>query len=151
MLLFSFLWDLFFIHLALPDLQLWHTVFLLSIDAHGKFCAIGRFSHGIRLCATPWTVELATRLLCPWGFSRQECCSGVPFPVSGHLPDPGIEPQSLMSPSLAGRFFTTSATWEACGMWDPVSQPEIKPRHLALGVGSLSHWTTREVLGPHTF
>ena len=31
----------------------------------------------------------------------------------GDLPDPGMEPLSLMSPALAGRFFTTSATWEA--------------------------------------
>ena len=30
----------------------------------------------------------------------------------GDLPDPGIEPASLMSPSLASRFFATSATWE---------------------------------------
>ena len=29
------------------------------------------------------------------------------------LPDPGIEPMSLMSPALAGRFFTTSTPWEA--------------------------------------
>ena len=29
------------------------------------------------------------------------------------LPDPGIEPTSLMSPALAGRFFTTSATWNS--------------------------------------
>ena len=29
------------------------------------------------------------------------------------LPDPGIKPTSLMSPAPAGRFFTTSATWEA--------------------------------------
>ena len=29
------------------------------------------------------------------------------------LPDPGIEPESFMSPALAGGFFTTSATWEA--------------------------------------
>ena len=29
------------------------------------------------------------------------------------LPDPGIEPMSLMSPALTGRFFTTSTTWEA--------------------------------------
>ena len=29
-----------------------------------------------------------------------------------HLPDPGIEPKSLMPPALAGRFFITSATWE---------------------------------------
>ena len=32
---------------------------------------------------------------------------------SGDLPDPGIKPVSLMSPALAGGFFTTSATWEA--------------------------------------
>ena len=31
----------------------------------------------------------------------------------GDLPDPGVEPLSLMSPALAGRFFTTDATWEA--------------------------------------
>jgi len=31
----------------------------------------------------------------------------------GDLPNPGIEPASLMFPALAGRFFTTTATWEA--------------------------------------
>ena len=33
--------------------------------------------------------------------------------LQGDLPDPGIEPVSLMSPKLAVRFFTTSTTWEA--------------------------------------
>ena len=42
------------------------------------------------------------------GFSRQKHWSGLP----GDLPYPGIEPASLSS-ALAGRFFTTSATWEA--------------------------------------
>ena len=28
------------------------------------------------------------------GFSRQEYCSGLPFPSPGHLPDPGIKPRS---------------------------------------------------------
>ena len=37
---------------------------------------------------------------------------GLPFPPPGDLPDSGIEPASLMSPALAGRFFTTSTTWE---------------------------------------
>ena len=32
---------------------------------------------------------------------------------SRDLPDPGTEPTSLLSPALAGGFFTTSATWEA--------------------------------------
>ena len=33
------------------------------------------------------------------------------FPA-GDLPDPGIEPVSLVSPASAGGFFTTAATWE---------------------------------------
>ena len=52
------------------------------------------------------------------GFTRQEYCSGLPFPSPGDLPNPGIEPKSLMSPELVGRFFTTSATWEAYFHWD---------------------------------
>ena len=38
---------------------------------------------------------------------------GLPFPSLGDLPDPGIKQVSLTSPALAGRFFTTSTTWEA--------------------------------------
>ena len=41
-------------------------------------------------------------------FYRQEYWSGLPFPSPGDLPDPGIEPGSLTSPALAGRFFTTN-------------------------------------------
>ena len=33
--------------------------------------------------------------------------------LQGTLSNPGIKPTSLTSPELAGRFFTTSATWEA--------------------------------------
>ena len=47
------------------------------------------------------------------GFSRQEHWSGLPSPPPGDPPDAGIEPTSLMSPALAGGFFTTSITWEA--------------------------------------
>ena len=42
------------------------------------------------------------------GFSRQEYWSGLSFPTPGDIPDPGIEPKSLPSPALAGRFFTTA-------------------------------------------
>ena len=38
---------------------------------------------------------------------RQENWSGLPFPTPGDLPDPGVKPMSLVSPALAGRFFTT--------------------------------------------
>ena len=48
------------------------------------------------------------------GFYRQEYWSGQPFPFPGDHSSPGIEPVSLVSPTLAGKFFlTTSATWEA--------------------------------------
>ena len=43
------------------------------------------------------------------GFPRQEYWSGLPFPLPGDLPNPGIEP---MSPELQVDSFT-SATWEA--------------------------------------
>ena len=42
--------------------------------------------------------------------SRQEDWNGLPFPYLGDLPDPGIKPESLPSPALAGRFFTSWAT-----------------------------------------
>ena len=35
-----------------------------------------------------------TRLLCPWGFSRQEYWNGLPCPPSGDLPNPGIDTRS---------------------------------------------------------
>ena len=46
-------------------------------------------------------------------FCRQEYWSGLPFPIPGVLPDPGLEPTSLGSLALAGGFFTASSTWEA--------------------------------------
>ena len=45
------------------------------------------------------------------GFSRQEHWSGLPCPPPKDLSDPGIELVSLITPALAGKFFTTSATW----------------------------------------
>ena len=40
------------------------------------------------------------------GFSRQEYWNGLLFPSPGDPLDPGIEPLSLVSSVLAGRFFT---------------------------------------------
>ena len=47
------------------------------------------------------------------GFSKQEYWSGLPF-LPPDLPDPGIDPVSLASAALAGRFFTPAPTWEVC-------------------------------------
>ena len=57
----------------------------------------------VRLFVTPWTVASQASLFL--GFSRQEYWSELPYPPLGDLPNPGIEPASLMSPVLAGRFF----------------------------------------------
>ena len=46
----------------------------------------------VRLFVTPWPV--AYQAPPSMGFSRQECWSGLPFPSSRDLPDPGIEPGS---------------------------------------------------------
>ena len=47
-------------------------------------------------------------IILPMEFSRQEYWNALPCPPQGDLPDPGIKLASLMSPTLAGRFFTTS-------------------------------------------
>ena len=46
-------------------------------------------------------------------FPREEYWSELPCSPPGDLPNPGIEPMSLMSPVLAGGFFTAGVTWEA--------------------------------------
>ena len=46
-------------------------------------------------------------------FSRKDYWNGLPCPPLGNLPNLGIEHASLAPPALAGRFFTTSTTWEA--------------------------------------
>ena len=45
------------------------------------------------------------------GFSRQKYWSGLPCPPPGDAPVPRIEPASLKSHALAGKFFTTSTTY----------------------------------------
>ena len=65
----------------------------------------------VHFFATLWTVGPHSPL--SMGFSRQDYQSGLPCPPPRHLPDPRIEPVFVMSPALAGNFFTTSTTWEA--------------------------------------
>ena len=60
-----------------------------------------------RLTVTVWTTACQAPL--STGFSRQEYWSELPCPSPGDPPSPGIEPVSLMSPVLAGSFFTTCA------------------------------------------
>ena len=47
------------------------------------------------------------------GILQARILKGCPCSPPGDLPHPGTEPMSLVSPALAGGFFTTSITWEA--------------------------------------
>ena len=76
------------------------------------------------LFVTPWTVARQAPL--SMEFSRQEYWSGLPCPRPGDLPNPGIEPMSLLSPALAGGFFTTSATWEGLALWRGQNLAELR-------------------------
>ena len=81
-------------------------------------CVLNRFSC-VRLFETPWTVALQAPL--SMGFSRQEYCCGLPCLPPEDFPKPGLKSASLiMSPALAGGFFTTSTTWEALKMFSSV-------------------------------
>ena len=73
-------------------------------------CVLSRFSH-VQLFAIPWTVACQTSL--SMGFSRLEYRNGLPCPPRGDFPGPEVEPETLLTPTLAGRFFTTSASREA--------------------------------------
>ena len=46
------------------------------------------------------------------GLSSQEYWSGLSFSSPGYLPNPGIEPESLMFPAMAGGFFTATTAWK---------------------------------------
>ena len=73
-------------------------------------CMLSCFSR-VRLYAILRTIAHQAPL--SMGFSRQEYWSGLPCATAGYLPNPGIKHVSLTSPTLAGGFLNTSATWEA--------------------------------------
>ena len=51
-----------------------------------------------------------TRFLCPWDSPSKNTGVSLPCPPPGDVLDPGMEPVTPTSPTLAGRFFTTSTT-----------------------------------------
>ena len=72
-------------------------------------CVLSHFSH-IWLCNP---LDCSPPDFSVHRFPRQEYWSGLLCPLPGDLPNAGMEPAFLMSTVLAGRFFTTSTTWEA--------------------------------------
>ena len=75
-------------------------------------------------------------------FSRQEYQRAVPFPTPGDLPNPGIEPTSLVFPALSGKLFYTNVTWEAL-YWIITLKGII--------LSNLLLWTILEYVGPSEY
>ena len=80
----------------------WKTAWWFFRKLPVKLPSAGMLNH-VWLFPTPWTVTHQAPL--SMQFSRQEYCSGLPFPTPGDLPKPGIKPASL---TLAGEFFITA-------------------------------------------
>ena len=86
------------IHTTMPNQN---TAILHTSYKFMHACMLSPFSSA-RFFMTLWTVTHQTLL--STRFSRQEYWSGLPFPPSGYLPNPGVEHMSLVSPLLAGGF-----------------------------------------------
>ena len=101
----------------------------VGYNSPGKLFGLGLLFVG-RLFNYWFNLRFCAKLLqsfCPTLFDPKDCSSPgssvheilqarilecVPCPPPGNLPNPGIQPSSLMSPALAGGFFTISTTWE---------------------------------------
>ena len=71
--------------------------FISQVTVH--VCMLSHFSHG-QLFVTLWTIVQQAPL--SMVFSRQEYWSGLPCPLPGDLPNPGIKLMSLPS-ACSGR------------------------------------------------
>ena len=78
-------------------LQLINVVVQQKLIQHCKAIMCSVAQSWTIACQAPQSVE----------FSRQEYWSKLPFPPLGDLRNPGTEPESPVSPALAGGFFTT--------------------------------------------
>ena len=71
---------------------------ILPLDSY--YISTGQHCSGLSHSAMPNNLQprglQPTRLLCSWGFPRQEYWSGFPFPSPENLPNSGIEPRQIL-------------------------------------------------------
>ena len=80
---------------------------LCEILAPCVLCCAQSLSH-VQLFATQWVVA---RRLSVHGILQVSSWSGLPFPPPGDLPNPGTDPESPVSPTLAEGFFFFFYHW----------------------------------------
>ena len=91
-------------------------------DMYIYTCVLSHFSR-VWLFVTPWTA--AARLLCPWGFPGKNTGVSCHALLKGIVPSQGSNVH-LMSPALAGGFFTSNVTWEAPIVYMYINQVTFK-------------------------
>ena len=79
----------------------------------------------VQLFATPRAAACQAPL--SMGLSWQEYWSALPYLSPGDLSHQGIDPMSLMSPTLGEEFFISSTTWEAPGR--PIKWTKCEVQH----------------------
>ena len=90
------------------NLQIWNAWIMNTQFMHVHVC-VYVFSY-IRLFLIPRSVGCQAPL--SWAFPGKNTEVGCHFlPSPGDLPNPGIGPESVMSPALAGWYCNTSVTW----------------------------------------
>ena len=96
------------------------------------------FSH-VRVFVTPWTSSPGSSVL---GILLARILEGLPC-LPPDIPNPGSKPVSLMSPALAGGFFTTSAAWEGrqAVQFSSVAQSCSRPHELQHARPPCPSWT----------
>ena len=87
---------------------------IFSLHSTSPISPCPHLCKSLQACLNPcYPRTVAHQALPSTRFSRQESWCGLLCCPTGDLSDPGIEPASLTSPTLAGTFFTTSCIWEA--------------------------------------
>ena len=131
------------------------AVYKLQINAKNilwvqfpQFSSVQSLSR-VWLFVTLWIVACQVPL--SMGFSRQEYWSGLPYPPSRELPDPGIEFVSLESPALQADSLPSESSrslgileWVAYPFSRGSSWPRDKTEVSCIAGGFFNSWATRE-------
>ena len=123
----NYLFTLLFVHTT------WHV--------ESSFLSMLSCFTRVLFCVALWTVACQAPL--SLGILQAGLLPGLAMPSSRGLPILGFEPASLMSPALAGGFFTVSATWEV--------QPEIEIAPLQWKCGILTTGSPGQSCEMHRF
>ena len=88
-------------YLYLACMTFWKTTLSAFFSFYISVISWSRKHDVLQSCPTLFArMDYSNQATLSMGFSRQEYWSGLPCPPPGHLPDPGIEPVSPVSPAL---------------------------------------------------